>query len=233
MYTIINWLKKDSKILYLSLSIGFIMTVIISYYTNLYANEIVDGISKEVIRFHVRANSNEEYDQVLKLKVKNAVINSLEKELKTSNSLEETRSLIKHNINKIEAVANKTILDNGYNYSVNIYLTKEFFPTKVYGNAYLPTGIYEALRIDIGEKNGENWWCVMYPPLCFVDISATEIPIADNIKLKKILNTEEYNLVFMQENDDIVPIQVKFKIVEWWQNQKNNNTSKNYLKNKQ
>ena len=91
------------------------------------------------------------------------------------------------------------------------------FPTKAYGDVALPAGQYEALKISIGEAEGENWWCVVFPPLCYVDVAKTEIPEEEKTQLKYILTNEQYNLI--TSNDGV---SVKFKIVEMWQNAVNN-----------
>lgn len=127
--------------------------------------EIVD----KIIRFHVIANSNSDEDQELKLKVRDRVIEYVSDKLKNSKSLDESREFINNNKKNIEDIANAVISENGYSYKVNSSISKVNFPDKVYGDVIFPQGEYEAYRIIIGEGNGENWWCVMFPPLCFVD----------------------------------------------------------------
>jgi stage II sporulation protein R len=96
-------------------------------------------------------------------------------------------------------------------------LGKSFFPTKAYGDIAFPAGEYEALKIEIGEAEGNNWWCVMFPPLCFVDI--TQNTVSDEVKsnLREILNDEEYDIVVKSKAQELLPVTVKFKIVEFWQ----------------
>lgn len=208
-------LKKEKKYILISIIIGFFITIIFT--TKSYSDNIQQSISEELIRFHILANSNSDEDQELKIIVKNEIINLLEDELKTSTSKEETRELLENNLQKIIETAQKIVYENGYDYKVDAKLTKAYFPTKVYGDVSLPAGEYEALQITIGEAKGQNWWCVMFPPLCFVDVTFKEVPIEDKILLKNILSEEEYNLVTNYTNDEKISVQVKFKIVELWQ----------------
>ena len=148
-------------------------------------------IAAELIRFHVRANSDSEADQQLKLQVKNAVVNYMEQILEGSESVEESRKRIEENMDGILQEAMRTIHAEGYDYDIYGYMVKEYFPLKVYGDVALPPGDYTAFRIDIGEAKGKNWWCVLYPPLCFVDITHGVVPEESKEELKKVIGEEE------------------------------------------
>lgn len=133
-------------------------------------NELAyEDIVNEIIRFHVIANSDSEEDQNLKLKVRDRVIEYVSDKLKDCKDLSEAREFIVNNKSTIESIAKDTIIENGYSYEVTSMLSRENFPDKVYGDLVFPQGEYEAYRILIGEAKGQNWWCVMFPPLCFVD----------------------------------------------------------------
>ncbi|MGL4875293.1 MAG: stage II sporulation protein R [Clostridium sp.] len=134
-----------------------------------------ENVKDKLIRFHVLANSDSKEDQELKMKVKNEVIKYMEPLLKESKSLDMTRDLLGENKNKIMKIAKGVIEKEGYDYSVKIEFKRENFPEKIYGNVILPQGEYEAFRILIGDYKGENWWCVMFPPLCFTDVTKGEI----------------------------------------------------------
>ncbi|MGL4849230.1 MAG: stage II sporulation protein R [Clostridium sp.] len=134
-----------------------------------------NDVKDKLIRFHVLANSDSKEDQELKMKVKNEVIKYMEPLLKKSESLDMTRELLNENKEKIMGIAKEVIKKEGYDYSVKIEFKRENFPEKVYGNIILPQGEYEAFRILIGEHKGENWWCVMFPPLCFTDVTKGEV----------------------------------------------------------
>ena len=121
------------------------------------------------------------------------------------------------NLDKIEDKAKKIIEENGYNYNVSAKITFDDFPTKQYGDVVLPAGEYEALKVEIGEAKGKNWWCVMFPPLCFVNASVKEVPKEDKDMLKSVLTDTEYDIVTKADNENDIPIKIKFKIVEMWQ----------------
>ena len=158
---------------------------------------VYEDIANEIIRSHVIANSNTDEDQALKLKVRDKAIEFVSNSLKESNSLEESRKFIIENKSNIESIAKSVIIENGYDYNVTSSLSRENFPDKIYGDVVFPQGEYEAYRILIGEAKGENWWCVMFPPLCFVDgtkdaIDSTEVveKLEGNNKKEKIKNNK-------------------------------------------
>ena len=211
-----NYLKNEKTIILLSVIIGFILTVIITTTAKGYSANIQNSIAEEVIRFHVLANSDSQKDQALKLKVKNSVINMLSKELENSKSKNNTKEMLIKNIPNIKAKALEVIKENGYNYPVSVSIENSYFPTKTYGDISLPAGEYEALKIEIGNAKGQNWWCVMFPPLCFVDVTVKEAPEKDKNLLKDILTEEEYELISKEENKDKIDVKIKFKIVEFF-----------------
>ena len=158
---------------------------------------IYEDIANEIIRFHVIANSNTDEDQALKLKVRDEVIEFVSNSLKENKDLDESRQFIIDNKSNIEDIAKSVIIENGYSYNVTSTLSRENFPDKIYGDVVFPQGEYEAYRILIGEAKGENWWCVMFPPLCFVDgtkeaIDSTEVveKLESNNKKEKVKNNK-------------------------------------------
>ena len=162
--------------------------------------ELQKGIAQELIRFHVRANSDSESDQNLKLMVKDSVITYLEPKLSKSGSIDETRQILNSNMDVIHDLAVQTLVKNGSDYSVKVYFEESYFPMKTYGDITLPPGDYEAFRIDIGESEGKNWWCVLYPPLCFVDATHGSLPDSSKDKLKNILTDDEYKAITTTTN---------------------------------
>lgn len=214
--TIKEYLKNEKTIILSSIIIGFILTVVITTTAKGYSINIQNSIAKEIIRFHVLANSDSLEDQALKLKVKNGIINMLSNELDNSKSKSETKEMLIKNIPNIKERALEIIKENGYNYPVSVSISNSYFPTKVYGDVSLPAGEYEALKIEIGNAKGQNWWCVMFPPLCFVDVNVEEIPEKDKNLFKDILTEEEYTLISKEENKDKVNVKIKFKIVEFF-----------------
>ena len=153
------------------------------------------GIAEEIIRFHVRANSDSYEDQQLKLLVKDRVVTYLEPLLAASQSTQESRQILENNTGQIRELALQTLREAGSSYDVSVYFENSYFPMKSYGDVTFPPGEYEAFRIDIGESEGKNWWCVLYPPLCFVDTSYGVLPDESKETLKNILTDDEYNAI--------------------------------------
>lgn len=129
--------------------------------------------NEDVIRFHVRANSDGKEDQDLKLKVRDEILKEMGERFEDTKSLDESRIIIEENIFEIKTIAEKVIAEGNKDYAVNVSLGIEEFPVRLYGNLIFPQGNYEALIVEIGEAKGQNWWCVMFPPLCFVDVTHT------------------------------------------------------------
>ena len=180
----------------------FIISIIIglayAYITSKPNNDIStiqQGISHKIIRFHVIANSDSDADQALKLKVKEAVVNYTSELLCNSKSISETEDLLSAHTTDIISIANSVITENGYDYPVTAEITDTYFPTKSYGSYTFPPGTYRAFQIKIGEAKGKNWWCVLYPPLCFIDISHGTVNTESEELLKETLTTDEFQAV--------------------------------------
>ena len=122
--------------------------------------------------------------------------------------------IAKDNIDNIKSVAQNTILENGFNYDVNVSIGNFEFPTKTYGDVSFPAGFYDALRIEIGNASGKNWWCVMFPPLCFVDVTSGVVPEESKETLKSDISAEEFDLITGANSE----VKFKFKLVEMFQN---------------
>ena len=153
------------------------------------------GIASNIIRFHVRAESDSKEDQWLKLQVKEAVLAYISPVLSKSQSVDESRQLLYNESENIRNVAAATLRSLGDESDVNVYFENCYFPMKTYGDMTFPPGEYEAFRVDIGEAQGKNWWCVLYPPLCFVDAVYGEVPEESKEELKGVLTEEEYSMV--------------------------------------
>lgn len=173
-------------------------------------------IAKKLIRFHVIANSDSDSDQALKLKVRDAILKYIAPRLENSKSIEESREILKENDAQIKKISYEIIKKNGYNYKVTSTLGQFNFPIKQYGNIVLPEGNYEAYRIVIGSGQGKNWWCVMFPPLCFVDLTKGEVAVKESEnQIKKVLTKDEFKLVDNEEDNN--KIILKSKIIEYFQ----------------
>ncbi len=176
--------------------------------------DIQQSIANSLIRFHVRANSDTYQDQELKLKVKDAVLAFLNEQLEESQSLEDSRKILEDNMDKIKNLALEVIHNEGFDYQVSVYFEKAYFPMKTYGDITLPPGEYEAFRIDIGKVEGKNWWCVIYPPLCFVDATSGVLPKESKEELKSVLPEEVYDAITISNKDEI-EYEVQFKYLKF------------------
>lgn len=167
-------------------------------------------IADEIIRFHVIANSDSDKDQALKLTVKDTLVKSLAPYLNEASSLNAAREILNQKMNYIKELAQNIILHQGYNYTVKVSLEECYFPLKVYGEYTFPPGNYEALKVQIGAAEGKNWWCVMFPPLCFVDETYSIVDESSDKKLKYLLTEEEYDSLKTKKT----PVKIKFKLFE-------------------
>lgn len=168
-----------------------------------------------VFRFHVRANSNSEEDLALKYKVRDTVLAHFDTAGFKEKSRDEVMLYLMENLNSIEMIARTVVTENGYNYNVEAYVSDEYFPIRQYGDMILPAGQYQALRIDIGEAQGENFWCILYPMMCYSVDTAAIISKEDGEELKRSLSEEEYEKLFIEREVDKEDVKVKFKIFEW------------------
>ena len=137
--------------------------------TILWSVEIVkdkQNLQKNLIRLHIVAASDSQEDQALKLQVRDAVVKSLQENMKNLNDTAQAKEYLQNNLSEIELLANRVLQENGCADKTVASLKKESFSTRYYDTFTLPAGVYEALRITIGEGNGHNWWCVVFPALC-------------------------------------------------------------------
>ena len=197
----------------------FVILILLSLFILISAISYVDAVSNNiadsVFRLHVIANSDSKEDQELKLKVRDELLSYMNIISKDSTSKQEAMQIANEHKEEFTQIAEKVIKENGYNYTVNVQIGKADFPAKYYGDITLPAGTYDALKVQIGEAKGQNWWCVMFPPLCFVDVSTGIVPDNSKQELKQSLDNEEYDLISKTDNNEI---SFKFKIVELFQN---------------
>lgn len=152
-------------------------------------------LAKEVLRFHVLANSDSKEDQALKMQVKERVLSYMREELPDSDSVDMTKNWVKEHLQDIADLAKEIVCKNGYEYQVTARVAVCDFPEKTYGDITFPSGKYDALRIEIGEAKGQNWWCVLYPNLCFLDAVHAVVPEKGKKELKKVLHDDTYEMV--------------------------------------
>ena len=188
---------KNNKAGWVFILAATIMLVIAGgrLYSDSEERQLQKGIASNIIRFHVRAESDSKEDQWLKLQVKEAVLAYISPVLSKSQSVDESRQLLYNESENIRNVAAATLRSLGDESDVNVYFENCYFPMKTYGDMTFPPGEYEAFRVDIGEAQGKNWWCVLYPPLCFVDAVYGEVPEESKEELKGVLTDEEYSMV--------------------------------------
>lgn len=173
-------------------------------------NEVQQGIAKEIFRLHVVANSDTEEDQNLKLHVKTKIVDYLEGILGEDRSLEATREAVKTHLDEIEEAAGQVIADEGYDYPVAAAVEKTYFPDKTYGDCTFPAGEYEALNVKIGKAEGHNWWCVLYPRLCFLDESHGIVSEEKKEDLREVLTEEEF-LTILNDPEKRDQVKIGFK----------------------
>lgn len=194
----------------------FILTFLLFIYTSLcafsYARSTSLDIADSVFRLHVLANSDSSEDQALKYKVRDNLLKYMNSICAETTSKDEAISIANSHLDDFKKIAEDTISANGYNYTVQVQIGNFEFPTKTYGDISLPAGNYDALRVNIGEAKGQNWWCVMFPPLCFIDVSSGIVPDESKEVLKDSMDEEDFALV--SENDENSEISFKFKILE-------------------
>ena len=158
--------KKEWKYGMTALAGGVLVCVL---WSGVYAANIQRGIADGVVRFHVLANSDTTADQNLKLDVRDVVLSAFGEKLESCSSKGESMALLAAYKEEIRQTAAAEIARQGYDYPVSVSLVREDFPEKTYGNLVFPAGVYDAVRIEIGEAKGHNWWCMLYPSICFSD----------------------------------------------------------------
>ena len=217
-----NMIKRDSrkgdyivkssgwrKLLVQSIILLVMFLIVGTYQTYLKADPLQPKIAAKILRFHVLANSDSSRDQKLKLKVRDAVGAYIEPKLSDSDSLIQTKQIVAENMKGIIAAADRILVQEGAGYKSTAYLTTMDFPVKTYGEYTFPAGKYEALRVVLGEGEGHNWWCVLYPNMCFRG-SVYEVVEEDaEEELREVLDPQEYADVFQRGR-----YQVRFKLLE-------------------
>lgn len=169
-------------------------------------------IADRVIRFHVRANSDGLKDQEMKLKVRDKVIRETKKYLEGCSSKKEAEYIILKHKGEIERTAKKVLEEEEKGIEVKVSYQKEKFPLRIYGEYAFPPGVYDALRIDIGKADGKNWWCIMYPSLCYLDETEEIFDSRARKSLEKVVGEKAYYELRMRDKKG--KIKIKWKIYE-------------------
>ena len=201
-----------------SMKNAFIYTILgaicfLYIWTSVLGNDLLQpSIASKVLRFHVLANSDSVADQTVKKEVRDAVGIYLQPMLEEAESLEETKQIVDNNIEEIVQISKETLEENGYDYDVSAQITRTNFPEKSYGAYTFPKGEYEALQIVIGEGEGQNWWCVLYPNMCFRGSVFEIVEEEAGEALREVLSPWEYADVF-----DSGKVELRFKFLEFFQ----------------
>ena len=167
------------------------------------------GIAEKILRFHILANSDSDKDQKVKEKVRDAIGNYLAPQLEEARDLSDTKNIVTRHMDEIVTVAEETLEKEGYSYGASARLATVDFPVKTYGSYTFPAGEYEALEITLGEGNGHNWWCVLYPNMCFQGTVYEVVEEEADEALREVLTPEEYADVFNERN-----YQIRFRFAE-------------------
>lgn len=198
-----NWNRDRKKIttyILVTLNIFLLLILGVQYQQRL---QLQQSIAEKVLRFHVLANSDAEYDQELKLKVRDAVGVRMAQILENAESRAECEQIVAEQMDEILQVAESVIAEEGYTYKVEASLCEVNFPVKTYGDYTFPAGNYEALRVVIGEGEGRNWWCVMYPNMCFAGTVYEVVDEDAKEALREVLSEEEYEEVLESGNYEV------------------------------
>ena len=177
-----------------------------------YAKSVSEDLENSVFRLHVIANSDSKEDQNLKYIVRDKLLQYMNSYLSNTSTKEDAIKIANKHLDEFKQVAINTIKEQGYSYNVNVKVGNFEFPTKTYGDISLPAGFYDALRVEIGEAKGQNWWCVMFPSLCFIDISSGIVDSEGKEKLENNLDSESYELI--SESKTSTEFKLKFKLLE-------------------
>lgn len=151
-----------------------VVFVILAIFGVLFFCQVPKETNSEYLRIHIRANSNCEIDQNVKLNVRDSVVDYLIPILAQCETKAESMTAVEKNLDAITSVAEKTLQNKGFSYGARASIRAEDFPTRSYGDLTLESGFYDALILELGSGEGNNWWCVVYPPLCFVNGGSTQ-----------------------------------------------------------
>lgn len=187
----------------LGISLAAVLTGLLIWVRTVRLQEAVsqtqEDLAQEVFRFHVLANSDSEKDQNVKLKVRDAVLaymeDQMDEDLPREADAAQTEAWAGTHLDEICRIAGETLEQEGFSYGARAEITECMFPDKRYGNLYFPAGRYRALRICLGKARGQNWWCALYPRLCFTDTVCAVVDEEGEKELRKALTAEEYEMI--------------------------------------
>ena len=210
---IISAVKDTSSVIQL-LSVATRFLIVIMIICVIYGGATQKQISDNVVRLHIVANSDSAEDQDLKLKVRNAILKHMQEKYPNGATRDEAAAYLKESLPLIKEIASGVVKENGSNVTVDAKYGVYSFPTKEYDGLALPAGMYEAVRVELGAAEGQNWWCIMFPPLCVADANSLKMDEEAMNQLKKGLGDNNYQLITDITENANAPVKIKFRIVE-------------------
>lgn len=196
--------------------IFFIIFIFIFVSAKSYSKTMFKNISNNFLRLHIIANSDSTDDQILKYKIRDSVIEYMSSYFDDVKTKDEALKILNDHIDEIYNIAFEIASSNGYSYPITVSVGNFYFPTREYDEITLPEGCYDALKIELGESKGQNWWCVMFPSICLIDNSNQNFSNDSEKLLQQNLDSEEYSII-CNENKS-VELKIKFKLIELFEN---------------
>lgn len=188
------------KLLEVSMVVSIIVSVTVSCLISL--KSTYDDLQENVLRMHILANSDSEEDQALKLKVRDAILDHTDLIFGDCTDIDEAEANVSQRLELIQNIASKVVTSNGYSYPIKVELVSMQFDDRTYDDITMPSGLYDAVRVTIGNAEGHNWWCVMYPPMCVNAVSiGKSTTYFDSNTMDVLENHPKYRL--------------KLKFIEW------------------
>lgn len=188
---------------------AFALALCMTMAVTAYSDNVQEDLQDNLIRLHIIAESDSDNDQNVKLKVRDAILKNVGEKM-TASDKDECKAKITGNLGEIEQIADNVLRENGFNYTSRAEYGKFYFPEKTYKSMTLPAGEYYGIRVVLGSGEGHNWWCVMYPPLCFKEGEEVTLSRESEKILREKLDSDTYEII-TQKNNEVV---VKFKIVQ-------------------
>lgn len=196
----------------LSLTLGLLIFLLAMSGLRRKEEALASRIAPEILRFHVLANSDSAADQTLKLEVKDFILDKLQTGLETEEAA--SKEVICHYItvrkSALETAAEYYIKEQGFDYKVRVELAQCLFPEKTYGDMTFPAGTYDAVRVLIGQGKGKNFWCVLYPSLCYLDSTYAIVPESSKNQLSALLSEDDFQALLNAR-----PVKIRFKLADW------------------
>ena len=206
-----NFKKNFCKFIF----IFFLLFIFIFISAISYSKIMFKNISSNFLRLHIIANSDSTEDQILKYKIRDSVINYMQPYFKNVTNKDDALCILNEHLDGIYNVASTTAISNGFSYPINVSIGNFYFPTKEYESIRLPEGYYGALKIELGNATGQNWWCVMFPSLCIIDTNNCQFSNQSNEILENNLSSEEYSIISDYDKENV---KIKFKLIELFEN---------------